>query len=67
MRVAILLALTLTGCAAKKVAGPSIVIEPGCVTKPIVVANCDLKTEPPHCAGPSVIPYRKGCETVKSN
>lgn len=55
----------LAGCSAKKITGPTLLIDPSCVTKTIQILNCDLGTEPPHCSGPAIVNYKKGCGRIQ--
>jgi ABC-type uncharacterized transport system auxiliary subunit len=42
---------------------PDMLIPQACVTKDIVLKNCDLRFAPPHCLT-SVIRYKDGCAQV---
>lgn len=61
----LLLLLGLAGCAPKKIVnGPSVWIEPRCITQPVKMDNCNLHSDPPKCSGPARVIYKRGCETI---
>ena len=63
----LLMLSSATGCAHKKLAAnlPTLLIDQSCVTRPIVIENCNLKEDPPKCSGPAHVIYKKGCESVQ--
>ena len=66
MKYAILLLLLLTGCAAKKPVAvqPILLVDPPCLTGPVVLEQCNLSTNPPKCKKVRVR-YSKGCERLQ--
>jgi uncharacterized protein YcfL len=63
--LAMLASLMLTGCAVSR--GSSAfrtVLNPNCLTAPIVMQDCDYSTGAAHCRVVK-LSYRKGCEQIQ--
>lgn len=63
--IAILLLLACA-CAVKRPQAsrwPSIVLDPACLTAPILMQQCDVEAEPPKCKIVK-LHYRRGCERI---
>jgi hypothetical protein len=43
----------------------SLLVAPSCLTKEVEIEHCDTTVEPPKCAGPVHVHYKKGCEQIK--
>lgn len=41
-----------------------LVIDPSCLTEPLLLRQCNPKVEPPKCRHLGKITYRKGCERI---
>jgi hypothetical protein len=58
----VVLALGLTSYAGEN-RRTDLVIEQSCLIAPVVLVDCDLRTDPPQCHK-AKITYRKGCERI---
>lgn len=61
-----LAALCLTGCAVRNRQGIRALVNPSCLTKPIVMQDCDFSIEQLRCRSVK-LSYRAGCEQLQVN
>ncbi len=57
--------LVLAGCSTRRTAqGFRAVLNPNCLTAPIVMEHCNFSTDPPQCRKVQ-LKYRRGCAQIQ--
>ena len=63
--IAVLTLSVLSGCAVRRTPQAfRAIVNPNCLTAPIIMRDCDFVSNPPHCRHVE-LRYRSGCEEIQ--